>query len=95
MQLVDLYGARASLWRSSCRALFMFFGPLNLGLDLLWLTHDAHRQCLRDKLCGTYVIRRGAVPAGEGPVSYPTYFIASMSFIVPEVVRDRGSNRSA
>jgi uncharacterized RDD family membrane protein YckC len=34
VQLVDLYGARASLWRSSCRALFMFFGPLNLGLDL-------------------------------------------------------------
>lgn len=86
VQLVDLQGNRVSLWRSTCRFLFLF---LTLGncVDLLLLSHDRNRQTLRDKLLGTYVVRRGAVPIGSGPISYPTYFVGGLSFVFSEVAR--------
>lgn len=87
VQLVDLRGNPARLGLCTARFLFLFGGPLNLLFDLFWLTTDPNRQTLRDKLSGTYVVRRGALPAGRGPITYPTYFIASMSFTMPEVLR--------
>lgn len=87
VRLVDLQGKRASLWQATMRALFLFFGPINVAVDLLWLTHDHHRQTLRDKVTGTYLIRVDARPAGRGPITYPSYFVAAMSFVVPEVSR--------
>jgi uncharacterized RDD family membrane protein YckC len=87
LELVDLYGKRASLWLSTCRFLFLFGGPLNFAFDLIWLTNDPNRQTMRDKLCGTYVVRRGAQPTGTGVIRYPTYFVATMSLVLPEVVR--------
>ena len=94
VQLVDLQGKPANLWKSTCRFLFLFGGPINLLFDLIWLTNDSNRQTLRDKLTGTYVIRRGAQPLGRGPITYPTYFIATLSFIVPNVSRG-GANPPA
>jgi uncharacterized RDD family membrane protein YckC len=84
VQLVDLQGNRVSLWRSTCRFLFLF---LHLGncIDLVLLSHDRSRQTLRDKLTGTYVVRRGARPLGYAPISYPTYFVGGFSFVFAEV----------
>jgi hypothetical protein len=62
-------------------------GPLNFVFDLLWLTSDANKQTLRDKLTRTYVVDRNAVPAGRAPIIYSQYFIATMSFVLPEVQR--------
>ena len=87
VQLVNLQGEPAGLWRSTYRFLFLFAGPINFVFDLLWMTSDANKQTLRDKLTGTYVVNRNAVPAGRGPIHYPTYFIATMSFVLPEVQR--------
>lgn len=87
VRLVTLQGKPAGLGRSTCRFLFLFGGPLNFVFDLLWLTTDANRQTLRDKLSGTYVVRRGASPAGSGVITYSTYFIATMSFLLAEVTR--------
>jgi uncharacterized RDD family membrane protein YckC len=87
VELVDLYGKLASLWLSTCRFMFLFGGPLNFFFDLVWLTNDPNRQTLRDKLTGTYVVRRGARPIGHGAITYPTYFIATLSFVLPEVSR--------
>jgi uncharacterized RDD family membrane protein YckC len=92
VQLVDLQGNPARLGLSTARFLFLFGGPLNVFFDLFWLTTDPNRQTLRDKLTGTYVIRRGAQPVGRGPIAYPTYFIASMSFTMPEVLRERADS---
>src|SRR5262249_52484162 len=78
VQLVDLQGGRVSLWRSTCRFLFLW-ATLGNVIDLLWLSHDPNRQTLRDKIVGTYVIRRGSRPVGSGPVTYPTYFVAGLS----------------
>jgi hypothetical protein len=82
--LVDLQGNRVSLWRSTCRFLFLFF-HLGNCIDLVLLSHDRNRQTLRDKLTGTYVVRRGARPLGYGPIGYPTYFVAGFSFVFSEV----------
>jgi len=87
VRLVDLNGERLTLWRATCRFMFLFWGPINFLVDILWLTSDPNRQSLRDKLAGTYVVRRGALPLGRAPITYPTYFIATLSFIVPEVCR--------
>jgi uncharacterized RDD family membrane protein YckC len=87
VQLVNLQGEPAGLFLSSCRFLFLFAGPLNFVFDLIWMTTDANMQTLRDKLTGTYVVDRDAAPAGRGPIVYPTYFIATMSFVLPEVKR--------
>lgn len=95
LQVVDLSGERVSLASSTARFLFLFWGPLNFLIDLIWLSHDANRQSLRDKIVGTYVVRRGAGPVGSGPISYPTYFVATLSFVVPEVQRQLVSERSS
>jgi uncharacterized RDD family membrane protein YckC len=86
VQLVDLQGNRVSLWRSTCRFLFLFLTFGN-SVDLLLLSHDRNRQTLRDKMLGTFVIRRGARPLGSGPISYPTYFVGGLSFVFSEVTR--------
>jgi uncharacterized RDD family membrane protein YckC len=93
LEVVDLSGERVSLATSTTRFLFLFWGPLNFLIDLIWLSHDANRQSLRDKIAGTYVVRRGSGPVGSGPISYPTYFVATLSFVVPEVQRNLGSER--
>jgi len=87
VELVDLQGRRVGLWRCTHRFLVLFAAPFNL-LDLTWLTHDPNRQTLRDKVAGTYVVRRGARPLGSGSLTYPTYFIGGLSFVFTEVMRD-------
>jgi uncharacterized RDD family membrane protein YckC len=86
VQLVDLQGNRVSLWRSTRRFLFLFLSFANC-IDMLLLSHDRNRQTLRDKLLGTYVIRRGARPLGSGPIAYPAYFVGGLSFVFSEVAR--------
>jgi uncharacterized RDD family membrane protein YckC len=92
VRLVDLQGEPVGLLRSTARFLFLVAGPLNFVFDLLWLTSDPDRQTLRDKLTGTYVVRRGAVATGRGPIVYPQYFIATMAFVLPEVKRQDGTD---
>ena len=86
VQLVSLQGNAVGLGVCTCRFLFFALGPTCL-IDLVWLSHDPSRQTLRDKVMGTYVVRRGAAPAGVGPITYPTHFVGGMSFVLPEVLR--------
>ena len=60
-------------------------GPLNWLMDLLWLSGDTHRQALRDKFTGTYVVKRLAEPAGNGKVVYRSYDIVGLNFVFREV----------
>lgn len=84
VELVDLQGARVTLWQATIRFLFLFLTLGNL-IDLVLLSHDADRQTLRDKLVGTCVIRRGARPVGSGPITYSTYFVGGWSIVFREV----------
>ncbi len=87
VRLSDLRGRQASIWRSTFRSGFLVFGPLNLFFDLIWLSGDPNRQSMRDKFAGTYVVRRKAMPAGNGPIDYKTYFIMTNAFVFAEVSR--------
>lgn len=51
------------------RALFGVLAPLSY-LDLIWLLNDTHRQALRDKFAGTYVVKKDAQPAGKGRIVF-------------------------
>jgi uncharacterized RDD family membrane protein YckC len=87
VRLVNVQGRPAGLLVSSYRFLLLFVGPLHLVFDLLWLTTDANRQTLRDKLTATYVVRRGAQPLARARFAHPTYFIATLAFALPDVRR--------
>ena len=78
-------GQPASISALTVRLLFGVLGPLNWLLDLVWLSSDPHRQALRDKLAGTYVVMRRAVPAGRGKIVYRPYEILFYSFLFREV----------
>jgi len=89
VRIVNLQGGRPSLWALTMRALFVFIGPLNVFLDIVWVTGDEHRQALRDKWAHTYVIRNRAVPAGQGTVTWKRYTILGMNFLFQEICAAR------
>jgi len=63
----------------------MFLGPLNYLVDLVWLSGDPHRQAIRDKVAGTYVVRRKAVPIGAGKVIRHQYSMLGCNFLCREI----------
>lgn len=87
-RLVNLQGAAPSVGALIIRALFLFIGPANTLLDLLWVTSDPHRQAIRDKFARTYVIRSGSRPAGNGHIRYVRLDMLGLQFLFPEVSRD-------
>jgi uncharacterized RDD family membrane protein YckC len=87
VRVVDLRGQRPPLSCMLFRTLFAVLGPLNALLDLIWLGGDNDRQALRDKLAGTYVIRRGAQPLGTGLQKHVMITFGYWSFLVREVSR--------
>ena len=91
--IVTLEGTNPSLLIHAYRFLFIVLGPLNIALDLFWLGGDKNRQAIRDKFAKTYVIRRGARPAGTGKIVFAPYNFLGSSFIFREVARDESSAR--
>lgn len=67
------------------RLAFTVLGPFNFLVDLLWVSSDPCGQALRDKVAHTYVVRKDAVPAGQGRLSYPTYTVFGMTLMFAEV----------
>jgi uncharacterized RDD family membrane protein YckC len=67
------------------RLVFVALGPLNIVVDLAALSADPHRQALRDKFAGTYVINRNAKPAGVGTLVWPYYEICGYHFLFREI----------
>ena len=90
IRIVSLQGQRPSIWSLTIRALFAFFGPLNMLIDIMWVTSDERRQALRDKFAHTYVIRDRAIPMGQGTIVYAPYTILGANFLFAEVRPIRG-----
>jgi uncharacterized RDD family membrane protein YckC len=86
-RIVNLGGDRAGYGNLTMRLLFVIGGPMNALFDIFWLTGDKDRQALRDKFAATYVVRQGAVPAGQGPIRVRTYTFWGMTFLFREVAR--------
>jgi uncharacterized RDD family membrane protein YckC len=85
IRIVSIQGQRPSIWSLTIRALFAFFGPLNMLVDIMWVTSDERRQALRDKFAHTYVIRDRAIPMGLGAIVYARYTILGANFLFAEV----------
>jgi uncharacterized RDD family membrane protein YckC len=84
VRIVGQDGGKPGISSLTLRMLFGVLGPLN-WLDLVWLSGDTHRQALRDKLAGTYVVRKDARPAGTGKIVYRHYEILFYNFLFREV----------
>lgn len=84
-RIVNLHGERPRRIVLLARLAFVVLGPANFVIDLLWVSSDPSRQALRDKFAHTYVIRRDAVPAGTGRVTYPTYMVFGWTLMFAEV----------
>jgi uncharacterized RDD family membrane protein YckC len=94
VRIVNLQGEQPSLAAMTLRAMFMFFGPLNVLIDALWLTGDKDRQSLRDKYARTYVIRKRAEAAGHGAIGFATYTLLGNGFLFAEVGEPRAAGDS-
>jgi len=84
-QIVSLQGIRPSLPAIILRWVFVFIGPGNVLLDLLWLSGDPYKQAIRDKLARTYVVRRGSQPAGTGTIRYMRLGLFGYQLLYAEV----------
>jgi uncharacterized RDD family membrane protein YckC len=91
VRIVNLKGNRPAFFWMNLRLFFWLLGPINPLVDFLWLWGDPDRQMLRDKLAGTYVVRRDAKPIGGGPIRATPLFLMGNAFVVPEVIRSRPS----
>jgi uncharacterized RDD family membrane protein YckC len=88
VKIVNLRGERPSYLAMTLR-LLCFFGPFDPIINYFWLTGDPNRQTLRDKLVGTYIVRKKAVPSGKGNIALVQYFLFGWSMLFPEVQRRR------
>lgn len=85
LRVVTLRNERPSLIRMTFRlGLSLIFNPL---VDLAAVTVDNTHQAVRDRLAGTYVIRRRATPAGHGPIVRSRLFFMNLTLLYEEVQR--------
>jgi uncharacterized RDD family membrane protein YckC len=94
-RVVNLQGTAPSIGSLIVRALFLFIGPGNTLLDLIWLTSDPDRQAIRDRFARTYVIRRDAKPLGTGHIRYMRLDLICLNLLLPEVARESGQTGAA
>ncbi len=87
VRIVNIEGRRPSLLQMTGRLLPLPLFPLTLPFDLAWVVDDPHRQSLRDKWVGTFVIRRKAKPIGTAPVRYKRIGLVGLFLTFPEVGR--------
>jgi len=64
VRIVGQDGERPGISSLTLRLSFGVLSPFNWLMDLIWLSADPHRQALRDKLAGTYVVKTDALPCG-------------------------------
>jgi uncharacterized RDD family membrane protein YckC len=88
VRVVNLGGQVPTLGSMAYRSLFAVLGPLNGVLDLVWVAGDSNRQSMRDKLAGTYIVKRAAVPAGRGRMRRVAVSLLGYTLMVNEVSRD-------
>jgi uncharacterized RDD family membrane protein YckC len=88
VEIVNLKGERPSWATMSFRFIILALVPLHLIVDILWLTREQEKQTLRDKIAGTYVIRKNAQPVGEGVQIVVIYHLLGFALSLRELKRD-------
>jgi uncharacterized RDD family membrane protein YckC len=85
VKIVDFRGNSPGFLRMTFRFLLWIVGPFNLVVDWLWLGGDTHKQTLRDKFAGTYVVRSRAEPIGMNYRRTAYYNFAGVTLMFAEV----------
>ena len=93
LRLVDWQGEQPRIRRMLLRLVLCVMPLSNFGtsailngvIDFFWLTADPHRQTLRDKLAGTYVVRSHAQPAGSATRTSMRYSLLGLTVILLEL----------
>ena len=88
VKIVDLKGQRPSFFKMAFRYLLLIVGPFSLIHDILWLISEKTKQTFRDKVSGTYVIKKNAEPIGTGILAMKYYHITGLHIIALEVKKD-------
>jgi len=90
VRIVNLRGERPSILALTFRLIFAAIGPLNMLVDLIWLSGDENRQALRDKFAQTYVVKKNTDPIGTGKITYCDFDLWSWRVMFREVKRTEG-----
>lgn len=89
IRVIGLDGGPAGHWamfhRFAVGGLWVFTGSLMFILDLVWLGGDDQRQTIRDKMAGTLVVRRNAIPIAQGRQTVRLYSFVGWSLFLREV----------
>jgi hypothetical protein len=85
VRIVGIQGGKPSLLQMTVRLIPLLPVPWSLLFDLGWIVDEPHRQTLRDKWAGTFVIRQKAVPIGTAPIRYKRIGFAGIFLIFPEI----------
>lgn len=84
VKIVGLDGRAPGYSALTLRLAFAILSPLSI-LDLMWLWHDEHRQALRDKFAGTYVVKAKSEPMGCASLVRRRYEILFYNFLFREI----------
>ncbi len=85
VRIVGIRGGKPSLLQMTVRLIPLLPVPWSLLFDLGWIVDEPHRQTLRDKWAGTFVIRKNAAPIGTAPIRYKRIGFAGIFLIFPEI----------
>jgi uncharacterized RDD family membrane protein YckC len=85
VRIVDIRGGKPSLLQMTVRLIPLVPVPWSLLFDLGWIVDEPHKQTLRDKWAGTFVVRHKAVPIGTAPVRYKRIAFCGIFLIFPEI----------
>jgi uncharacterized RDD family membrane protein YckC len=85
LRITNLKGKPPSLLLMTFRLAWWAFGPIGPIIDVFFMSSDDYRQMLRDKLMGTYVIRKDAEPAGTGQKTMSRMSFMGMMLMYPVV----------
>lgn len=94
VRIVDLYGNQPSIVRMTGRFLWLFFVPLSFALDLVWLIGEESRQTLRDKVIGTYVVKKKTEPIGTGQQTIKIMSLIGLCLRLREVKKQSHESQS-
>jgi uncharacterized RDD family membrane protein YckC len=85
VRIVDVQGGRPSLLQMTTRLWPLLPLPWSFLFDLGWVVDEPHRQTLRDKWAGTFVVRRKAKPTGIASIRYKRIGFFGLFLIFPEI----------
>jgi len=91
VKVVNFRGQKPTWFEMTVRffSLGMYLLHYFLILDLVWIWDDGNKLSLRDRITGTYLITKNAVPIGKGKIINHNYFLGTFSIICSEVMKEK------